>query len=919
MAGPVRALAGLIAALALGPSCERPAPITHDGAAAAGAAVRVEVSGCQTLRRGPVCELGEKRAVRLWVAEGGALEARADGAPLPLGAPAEAGGGRRFEVTLPEGARRLALAAGGSGRTLWSIEVGTRPVEPRLARAAALRRDRQAGQAEALLREALPSLGDDDRVRAESLRARLLLDGGDALAAAEALEQSAAGARARGLVSVAVDDALTAAFLFNIYGQRYLEARDLLGQAEGDAGEYPDGRARLAFHEGVLARETGDERRALRELGRARAEAERLGLESLAFFADHHAGFALAALGRYRDALGRIGDLGEAALKGRPPCDRASLLLNAAWVALLARERGESAGAPAPGPLLERALAEFAGGCALRYDHKNVLLDLALAALQAGDVPAARRHLDGARAIAVPSPLLGFWQSDLDARVAAASGDHAAALATYRRQERLARSGPWPAARWRALVGQGQALEALARLPAALAAYEAAENVLDDELLAVPFGEGRTCLVGDREKSARGLVGVLARLGRPRDAMDAARRARARLVRLSANAPRLAALPPEQRRLWEQALDAYARERKRVEAELEASWQRPGDRSAAPEGDDPGRQGALRARLDDAMRLLGTPPARGPLAALPAPAAGEAFVAYFPAPGGGFLGFAADAESARVRDLGPIDPRAPEAELAARLFGPFEALLAKAKRVRLFPSGALRAVDVHALPFRGAPLIAHAPVAYGLDLPPEPAHHAPSPAAAAPAGALVVADPTLDLAAARREGRHVFEALAARPGPPPRLLEGREATRERLLEAFLGAPLVHYAGHGVFGGTDGTESAMLLAGGVRLTPGDLLTQPSAPAHVVLSGCETARSPEGVGEGLGLAQAFLLRGSAAVVAPTRPVGDESSSRLFEAFYRHFPALDAPSALALAQNALREASPEVDWRSFRALVP
>ncbi|MCU0681124.1 MAG: CHAT domain-containing protein [Polyangiaceae bacterium] len=933
MAKPRRALAGLVVGLALGPlACRRPAPPTLDEASGVARQLEVEVSGCQSMRRGPLCEINEKRTLRLWVrgesnSEGLRLEAQTDRGPLSLPTPVEVGGGQRFELRLPEGARRLGLVAKGSGRTLWSIDVEARAVEPRLARALELRRAGRVAEAETIVRDARSSFGPDDRARADGLLGRLLLDRGGAVEAAEALVRSAEAARASGLVSVAVDDALTAALLFNVYGQRYLEARNLIARASEDARDYPDGRARLPFHEGVLAHETGDGRGALRALNRARTAAEKLGLESLTFFVEQHAGLALASLGRYRDAAERMGDLGEAALAQRAPCDRVTVLLNAAWVGLLARERGEAAGGAPPGPMLERALAEFSGGCSFQYNHKNVLLNLALASLQAGEIGAARQTLERARALRVASPLLGFWQTDLEARLALTANDASGALVAYRRQESLARSGPWPAARWRALAGQGQALEALGRLNEARAAYEAAEDELDDELLAVPFGEGRTCLVGDRERSARGLVAVLTRLGRAREAMDAARRARARLVRLSANAPRIASLAPEQRQRWEQALDAYAHERKRVEAELEASWQRPGDRSAPVEA-DPGRQGLLRALLDDAMAVLGAPPARGPLAGLPTPGEGEAFVAYFPAPDGGWLGFAADAEGARASKLGAVDPRAPEAELGAHLFGPFEALLARAKRVRFFPSGALRNVDLHALPFRGAPLVAHAPVAYGLDLPPEASPPAAASAAStmapattttAPAGATVIADPTLDLAAARREGEHVYEALARHPGPRPRLLAGREATRDRLLASFPISSLVHYAGHGVFEGIDGTESAMLLAGGERLTPGDLLTQASAPAYVVLSGCETARSPEGVGEGLGLAQAFLLRGASAVIAPTRPVGDESSSRLFEAFYRHFPGTDAIAALALAQNALRAASPETDWRSFRALVP
>jgi len=139
--------------------------------------------------------------------------------------------------------------------------------------------------------------------------------------------------------------------------------------------------------------------------------------------------------------------------------------------------------------------------------------------------------------------------------------------------------------------------------------------------------------------------------------------------------------------------------------------------------------------------------------------------------------------------------------------------------------------------------------------------------------------------------------------------------------ALRGVDLLHYAGHGTFSGLGGWESVLPLAGDSRLTLGDLLALGRPPRWVVLSGCETGRSSTGAPvEGLGLAHAFLLAGSRAVIAATRPVGDLPTQGLFAELYRHWgPEPDLAVLLQQAQLVWRQREPAADWASFRLFAP
>ncbi|RPH53357.1 CHAT domain-containing protein [bacterium] len=179
-------------------------------------------------------------------------------------------------------------------------------------------------------------------------------------------------------------------------------------------------------------------------------------------------------------------------------------------------------------------------------------------------------------------------------------------------------------------------------------------------------------------------------------------------------------------------------------------------------------------------------------------------------------------------------------------------------------------------------------------------------------------DPRGDLPTASKEARAVKSHLGTWSVEE---LATAEATAEGVLDRLIDAELLHYIGHGKFSGFGGWDSSLLLADETRLTLGDLLALERVPAWVVLSACETGRSSTGTPvETPGLAHAFLLAGSQAVVASTRPAKDREMPAFFADLYDRWDD-DADLAVALQQAQLswRKRNPEADWQSFRLFVP
>ena len=304
-------------------------------------------------------------------------------------------------------------------------------------------------------------------------------------------------------------------------------------------------------------------------------------------------------------------------------------------------------------------------------------------------------------------------------------------------------------------------------------------------------------------------------------------------------------------------------------------------------------------------------------ATLPALRSGELTLAYHPLPQG-WIAFAADDESIETHrfDL-PDEVFSHPEELASRLLKPFRQKIERSERLRLLPYGPLREIDLHALPFGDDILLSGRPVVYALDL------EAPkSTVSEPPLRALIVADPRDDLPAARYEAGIVEETLRSFPEIwTLETLHGSAADVESIQRLLPTVDLLHYAGHGVFAGRGGWESALPLAGSGRLRLGDLLALEATPWWVVLSGCETARSAiASPAESIGLAHAFLLTGTHQVIAAVRPLGDRDAANVSTALYRLWDT--APDLAILLQQAIlreRQRRPNSDWASFRVLEP
>ncbi|XXX80717.1 CHAT domain-containing protein [Sorangium sp. So ce134] len=918
-----------------GDACHRAAPEPRP------LPLEVELAGCGALRAGAVCELPDDRTIRVWVkAPAQARTALAlDGAPVAQGgAPVQ--GGVLSQVRAPDGARELEVTAESAGaRASFRARLLPPSAAPGLKEADALRRQGKLDEAAALLGALSASASPDPATRALATGklARVDLARGRAEEAIPRFEEAIRSHRAEGRISDEFLDRFALSYTLLYNGRRFTEARaalDALGPLEAS---HPEGRAMKHYYAALVSFETGDLRSALRQLDASAEGAERLGMRAHLRHVMQQRADVLQSLGRAGEARALLGEVQASTPPDAPPCERASLLNDLGWNALHVAEAG--------GPIedgrgaLEQALALYGGPCPRPASKANALTNLALTALHARRPAEARARLDEARR-AVPSPdaRLALHWLDIEGRVALGRGDGAEALRTYERLARLAERSALELGRYRAALGRGQALEALGRLDEADGAYAAAEAMRGELGLLVPLGEGRGTFLGRFEESARLRVDLLLRRA-PARALEAARRSRARALAALRWSHRLESLSAAERARWEGALAAYRRAREAFDADGREDWQLASDELERATAARQQRGQAIRAMLDEALAVLGRAgPETADDGAPPALEEGELMLVYHRVRDG-WAGFAVTRGGVVARRLAataggaPVGERSaaapggersaatPAGELSAALLLPFRESIDAARRLRFLPSGALDQVDFHALPWGGAPLVAHAPVTYGMDLPGRSGRGAPS----AEGGALVVADPRGDLPAARREGESVAAALAGQ-GLQVERLSGGAATHRALRDA-LERPwleVFHYAGHGAFAGRDGWDSGLRLAAGGQLAVADVLALPRAPSRVVLSGCDTARtapSAGGAGLGLGLAQAFLLAGAGSIIAAARPVDDAVAERMMAALYggAGFATADAGARLREAALAVMRAAPSSDWASFRALVP
>lgn len=884
--------------------------------------LRVAFAGCESVRRGPVCELPEKGTLVLWfgASHGERFELTVDGRRWRPVRRDRVEGGVQLALRVPSGARELALAWPPAG--IWRLRLSApRPVMA-LERADALRQRGELQAAERVLRALPPDISPADRLRADGLLARLELARGHTDAAVAALERTRARALGLGLISRATDDALALSFLYTVNLRDFTRARRLLAASRRAASDYPEGLARVPYYEGVAAWESGDVRTALERARRAAREAAKLGLLRPRRHAQQQIALALATLGRSSEAVALqrqllAGEAEEAA------CARADLHTNLAWIASLAAQSDPLGASVVTEPQavdvahhLQRAEA-LLEGCPDPFRRRNALINEALWAIARGDAASSRRALHRLAALrGGENTQHAIWEIDARARLALLEARAREAVRLFTRQQALAAASGDTEGEFRALHGLGRAHARLQARDAAVQSYLRAEQVLSRWLEWVPFGEGRDAFLGDRDDNARHLVEAQLELGDEAAAAASARRARARLMRASTRRDRLAGLGAAARQRWERAIGRYQRLRQRLERQAREDWTLAQDEL---EGLQPRRERliqAIRAALDQAFAALHGSATRSD-APLRAPEPGELMLVYFPGPRA-WIGFALSADEVVVRPLGArVELEAGPRALGRQLLEPFREQIERTRRLSFLPYGVLQALDFHALGWNDGVLLEQAPVAYLADT---PASRRDSGRDRRERGVLIVADPQEDLPHARGEARRVLRALSGRP---VRLLSGHRATRHAVLAALRSADVFHYAGHAVFGGIEGIDSALLLHHGSRLSAGDVLALPHVPRLVVLSACESARSSAAPrGTGFGLAQAFVAAGAAAVFAPVRPVQDKAAELLAAAFYSarlEGGSEETASIARAAQLRLRDLTPRMDWASFRLLRP
>ncbi|HEV7668883.1 MAG TPA: CHAT domain-containing protein [Thermoanaerobaculia bacterium] len=911
----------LAALLALG--CSRPPPLA------------VEYAGCiQVLRTGPTCLLQEGKdgaapTITIWLPlspSDTTTEIRIDGRPVAV-AGEKALDGLRYPIEVPLAAHRLQVQRGSSS---WSLALAQSPIAPAWFTEARL--EASSGNLESIekvrkeLKARLPGLPPSDlslRARVLWLLSRLPPSPGEDVVAGYRRE-----IEARRKADHLLGEASAASALAQKLAEkddRLAEASKVLDQVAPPSSSPAEVTFLLAFARGFVARLAGEPRQALREFEGAVAEAKRLGLESYRADAEQQLSSLLLDLGRFNEAETRFAaaartvEATKATTTDRE-CAAAQVATNRGWTRLLAREAGTDVGDPLPELIAARAAFDRTAACDASHQRANARLNLALAHLQGGALDAAAEDLAQARSLSAATATAEeqLWQGEIEARLALARGRTHEALVRWQGLETNARRSGSFKDLWLALTGRARAERALGNADAALQELAEAEDLLDRQA-ATAQRPSRARFVEQREASARLRIELLLEQGRTAEALSAARRSRARVLRQIEMEGRIEGLSGAQRERWQQAVGDFRAARRKCDKDAAEEWSAAADRLPLVRSARNSQCMGAEENLETAVAQLGLGAKASGAESFRPPGVGELVLAFHPLDKG-WVAFAKNATgvSAHRFELPPSTLTDPN-DLSARLLAPFADAIRHARRIRLLPYGALREVDLHILPFDGAPLLAGRPVVYGLDL----LDRAPAPAlAASKPAALVIGDPRRDLPSSRKEAERVGRALAD-AGWQVEKESGDGATVDRMIDALPRISLLHFAGHGVAGSADG-GGELLLGGEERLLATEILNLDRAPARIVLSGCATGLSDPGAAvEGLGLAQAFLLRGATQVVAAIRPVPDPDAAALFAAFYQPPPKgsadLDLAVRLAWVQAAALRNNPKSAAASFRVFEP
>jgi hypothetical protein len=195
---------------------------------------------------------------------------------------------------------------------------------------------------------------------------------------------------------------------------------------------------------------------------------------------------------------------------------------------------------------------------------------------------------------------------------------------------------------------------------------------------------------------------------------------------------------------------------------------------------------------------------------------------------------------------------------------------------------------------------------------------------------LLVVNPTLDLDGARDEGARLLELFDAQSRVRIHKLEGEQASRTKLLDAFRSGDwdVIHYAGHAYFDPSHAARSGIICHRDEVLAGADLASLSNLPALVFFNACEAARIrgrkpakgkeprtiQERIDRNVSFAEAFLRGGIANYIGTYWPVEDASAALFAAAFYTSLVGgSSVGEALRTGRESLR-AKKFVDWADY-----
>lgn len=818
----------------------------------------IELAGCVSLTAGPTCEVTAESELRLWVPVAGA-ELSVEGGEAQ--APQAVEAGTRFVVRPGLRATRLDVQ-GPTGQVLFRLPLQASPEDTSLSRTWAALQKNDCAEAERWLHSAMAGAPPTIALPTLRMRARYERRCGDGARAKALLEEAIARDESAGRISDEADDRYLLAFLGMVRDFDFAASGALLAARPEVEERCPECRLDANYYRSMWALETGQLDQALGYIDEVLWAADRLDLTSRSVAARNQRMEVLATLGRVTEARSMAERLAAEGKVSADPCTHARTATSAAWAVL--RGADDDASHAAAAALADDGITTAREACPAALT--NALVNRAYAEVAKGDARAARAYYeDAVRSADAGDVRMGVWLTTLRLEIALLD-DAEEALNVSDKLEAMGQERLSLELHFRAAAGRARALRKLGDLERATAAYAAADESLDRWSALVPFGEGRQSFFEQQARWSQEAVDFHVRRAEGLPEGAAARREALRVAALAAQ------------RGLSRFFDNQAATNLLPMAE-QGRYRRSRERAEASAGPNATLQGPNKTALADIQKRLGSRRATAPAQVAP----GTVRLVYHRVDSG-WVGFAVEADGAVT--MARLDPwpgaaspptraKGPDGALARALLAPFAAPLARAQRLELPAEGPLRRVPFEALTWNGKTIADTFSVHYKLHVAtPEP----PSLPCAGTATALVVINPESNLAAAEEAAPEVRKGLSSK-GLQVRELSGRTATRAAVLAALEDRCTrhFHYDGHASFAGRDGASAALRLADGPLTVP-DILALARVPETVSLLGCETAKD-----DGMGLAQAFVARGSHEVLAAIDTVADQLSGQVAKGLY------------------------------------